>query len=96
MFWCMELDLFSQSAMKFPVLSFWVSMGLAWLWAARLLMFRVVFLFCCRIIMACLALDLVGFGVELRFSVGVETLGELLSIKVLWSLEFSDVLKFCS
>ena len=46
--------------------------------------------------MACLALDLVGFGVEFCFSVGVETLGELLSIKVLWSLEFSDVLKLCS
>ena len=31
--------------MKCSVVSFGVSMGLAWLWAARLVMFRVVFLF---------------------------------------------------
>ena len=48
-------------------------MGLAWLWAAWLLMFSVVFLFCWKIIMLCLALDLVGSWVELGFRVGVET-----------------------
>ena len=37
------------SAMKCPVVSFVVSMGLAWLWAACLSMFRVVFLFFWRI-----------------------------------------------
>jgi len=63
------------SAVKCPVVSFGVSMGLAWLWAARILMFKVGFLFCWRIIVVCLALDLVRSWVELGFSVGVETLG---------------------
>jgi len=38
-----------------PVVSFGVSMGLVWLWAACLLMFRIVFLFCWRISVGCLA-----------------------------------------
>ena len=61
--------------MKCSVVSFGVSMGLAWLWAARLVMFRVVFLFCWIISMVCLALDLFGSWVELGFSVGVDTFG---------------------
>ena len=61
--------------MKCPVVSFVVSMGLAWLWAARLLLFRVVFLFFWRIITVCLALELVDPWVELVFSVGMETFG---------------------
>ena len=61
--------------MKCPVVSFRVSMGLAWLWAAHLLMFRVVFLFCWRIRMVCLAVKLLGSWVELGFSVGVDTFG---------------------
>ena len=52
-----------------------MSVGLAWLWAARLLMLKVGFLFCWRIIVVCLALDLVRSWVELGFSVGVETFG---------------------
>ena len=36
----------------------------------------------------------VGCWVELGLSVGMETLGELLSINVPWSLEFSDILNF--
>ena len=59
--------------MKGPVVSFGVSMGLAWLWAACLLMLRAVFLLCWRISM--LALELLGFGVELGFSVGMEAIG---------------------
>ena len=59
--------------MKYPEVSFGVTMGLAWLWATRILMFRVVFLFCWRIFMLCITLDLVGSWVELGFSVGVET-----------------------
>ena len=80
--------------MKCPVVSFGMSIGLAWLWAARLLMFRVVFLFCWKIKMVCLALKLVGSWVELGFSVGMEVLDELLSINVPWNQEFSGVLKF--
>ena len=54
------------------VVSLGVSMGLLWLWAAHLLMFSVVFLFCWRISLVCLALELVGSWMELRFSVGME------------------------
>ena len=82
--------------MKCPVVSFGVSMGLAWLWEACLLMLRAVFLLCCRINVVCLALELVGSWVEFDFSVGIEALGELLSINVSWNQEFSDVLKFWS
>ena len=82
--------------MKSPVVSFGVSMGLAWLWAACLLMLRAVFLLCWRISVVCLALELVGFWVELGFSVVMEILGKLLSINVPWNQEFSDVLKFWS
>ena len=60
------------SSMKCPVVSFGVSMGLAWLWEACLLMLRAVFLLCCRISVVCLALELVGSWVELGFSVGME------------------------
>ena len=53
-------------------MSFRVSMGLAWLWEACLLMLRVVFLLCWRISMVCLALQLVGSWVGLYFSVDIE------------------------
>ena len=61
--------------MKCPVVSLEMSMGLAWLWAACLLMLRAVFLLCWRIIMVCLALALVGSWVELGFNVGMEAFG---------------------
>ena len=61
--------------MKFPVVSFGVSMGLIWLWAAFLFMFRIVFLLCWRISMVYLALELFGSWVELHFSEGMETFG---------------------
>ena len=61
--------------MKCPVVSFDVSMGLAWLWAACLLMLRAVFLHCWRISLVCVALKLVGSWVELVFGVGMETFG---------------------
>ena len=61
-----------RSALKCPIVSFGVPMGSAWLWEAHLLMFRVVFLFCWRISVVCLALNLFGFWVELGFSVGME------------------------
>ena len=43
--------------------------------------------------MVCLALELVGPCVVLGFSVGMEAFDELLLINVLWSQEFSDVLR---
>ena len=58
-----------------PVVSFGVSMGLAWLWAACLLMLRAVFLLCWRISFVCLSLELVGSWTELGFSVGMEAFG---------------------
>ena len=61
--------------MKYPVVSFGVSYGLLWLWAACLLMFSVVFLFFWRISVVCLALELVSSWVKLGFSVGMETFG---------------------
>ena len=63
------------SAMKCPVVNSEVSMGLAWLWAACLLMLRGVFLLCLRISMVCLALEIPGSWMELGFSVGMETFG---------------------
>ena len=43
--------------------------------------------------MVCLVLELVGPWVELGFSVGMKAFDELLSINVLRSQEFSDVLR---
>ena len=63
------------SAMKCPIVSFGVSMGLDWLWAAHLLKFRFMFLFCWIINVVCLAMELAGSWVELCFSVGMEILG---------------------
>ena len=80
--------------MKCPVVSFGVSVGLAWLWAAYILMLRVVFLLCWRISVVRLALELIGSLVELSFSVGMEAFDELLSINVPWSQEFSGDLRF--
>ena len=61
--------------MKCPVVSFEVSVGLVWLWAARILQLGAMFLRCWRICMACLALELVGPWVELGFSAGMEAFG---------------------
>ena len=61
--------------MKCPIVSFGVSMGLSWLWAACILMLRVVFLLCWRISLVCLTLKLVGSWMELGFSVGMEVFG---------------------
>ena len=79
--------------MKCPVMSYEMSMVLRWLWAACILELRAVFLCCWRICSVCLALELVGPCVVLGFSVGMEAFDELLSINVLWSQEFPDVLR---
>ena len=79
--------------MKCQVMSSEISMGLERLWAACILKFRAMFLYCSRICMVCLALKLVGPWVVLGFSVGMEAFDELLSINVPWSQEFSGVLR---
>ena len=43
--------------------------------------------------MVCLALELVGFWVELGFSVAMEAFDKFLSINVPWSQEFFVVLR---
>ena len=43
--------------------------------------------------MVCLTLELVGPWVVLGFSVGMKAFDELLSINVLWSHEFSGILR---
>ena len=58
--------------MKFLVVSFELSMGLVWLWAACISVLRAMFLHCWRVSMVCLALELVGSWMELGFSVGME------------------------
>ena len=61
--------------MKCPIMNFEMSVGLAWFGEACLLMLRIVFLFCLRISLACLALELVGSWVELGFILDMEALG---------------------
>ena len=63
------------SAMKYLVVSFGVSMGLACLRAAYTLMLSAMFLCCWRISLICLAVELVGSWMELGFSVGMEAFG---------------------
>ena len=82
--------------MKCPVVILGVSLGLVGEGNGNILILRAVFLLCWRISMEYLALELVGSWVEFDFSVGIEALGELLSINVSWNQEFSDVLKFWS
>jgi len=79
--------------MKCTPMSYEMSVGLEWLWAACILKLRVVFLCCWRICIVCLAVELVGPWVVLSFSVGMEAFDELLSINVPWSQEFSGVLR---
>ena len=79
--------------MKCPAMSYEMSMGLEYLWAACIFKLRAVFLCCCRICMVCLALELVGPWLLLGFSLGMEAFVELLLINISWSQEFSGVLR---
>ena len=74
-------------------MSYEMSMGLEWLWAACILKLRAMFLCCWRICVVCLALELLGPWVVLGFSVDMEVFDELLWINVPWSQEFSGVLR---
>ena len=60
-FWWVELDLFPLEYIEVFSSEFWGVCEFGMALAARLLMFRVVFLFCWRISMVCLALELVGY-----------------------------------
>ena len=53
--------------MKYPVMSYEMSVGLVWLWVACILKLRAMFLNCWRISLVCLALELFGSWVELGF-----------------------------
>ena len=59
-FWWVELVSSLWSAMKCPVVSFEVSMGLVWLLAACIFVLRFMFLLCWKSSLVCLALKLVG------------------------------------
>ena len=63
------------SAVKCPVVSFEVSMGLVCLWTDCILKLRAMFLCYWRIRVLCLPLELVGSWVDLGFSVGMEAFG---------------------
>ena len=56
------------SGMNCPVVSFELSVGLVWLWAACILKLRAMFLCCWRLCMVCLALELVDPWVVFGFS----------------------------
>ena len=62
-------------AVQCPGVSFGVPLVLGWVWAACLLTYRVVFLFCWRTGMGHPALELASSWVELGLSVGMEASG---------------------
>ena len=84
---------FLWSAMKCPVMSYKMSVGLEWLLASCILKIKAVFLCCWRICVSYLTLELVGSWVVICFSVGIKTFDELLLITVPWSQDFSSVLR---
>ena len=79
--------------MMCTVMNYEMSVRLEWRWAACILKLRAMFLCCWRICVVCLALELLGPWVVLGFSVDMEVFGELLSINVPWSQEFSGFLR---
>ena len=55
------------------------------------------YVLCCwRVYVVCLALELAGSWVVVGFSVVMEAFDELQSINILWSQDFSDVLRICT
>ena len=74
-FWWLELDLLSLECNEMSSSEYWVVYGFGMALAARLLTFRVVFLFCWRISMVCLAVETVGSWVELGFSLDMVAFG---------------------
>ena len=82
--------------MKCPVVSFEVSVGLAWLWAACLLMLKGVFLLCWRMCDISCTGKLLPPGWSLVLVWVWRLSGEVFPITVPWNQEFSDVPKFWS
>ena len=60
MFWCVELNLFSLECNEVSSSEFWGVYGFGLALGSLSFNVRIVFLFCLRIIMVCLALDLGG------------------------------------
>ena len=71
----MELTLVSLESNAVSSSEFWGVYGFLWLWVVCLLLFRIVFLFCWRISMGCLALELSASWVQLGLGVDMEVLG---------------------
>ena len=72
-FWWVELDFFSLECNEVSSIEYGGVYGLGMTLSSLSFMLTVVSLLCCRISVVCL--DLVGFWVELGFSVGMEILG---------------------
>ena len=91
----LELYLISLKAAPCQVVGFEVSMCSVWLWAACLLMCKVV-LFCWRIGVGHSALELASFWVGRCLSVERRLLGGFSPINVLWGQELFSGPKSCS
>ena len=76
--WWMELDLVSLKGSAMSSSAFWCVCGFGMLWAAVLLMCRVVLLSCWRIAMEHLSLELADLRVGFDLSVEMETFGRAL------------------
>ena len=74
-FWWVELDLFSLECNEESSSEFWGVCGFCVTLGSLYFNLRTMFLHCWRISMVCLALELIGSGVELGFSVGMEAFG---------------------
>ena len=72
-FWWLELDLFSLECNEVSSSDSWGVCVLGIALGSLSFNFRFLLLFCWRISVMCLVLELVGFSVELGFSVGKET-----------------------
>ena len=72
MFWWMELDLFSLECNEVSSSEFWSVYGFGMAFGSLSFNAQAVFLLFWRIIMVCLALELIGSWVELAFSVDME------------------------
>ena len=78
-------------------MSFEMSVGLVWIWAAYILKLRTMFLYCWRICVVCISLELVGTWVALGFSVDMEAFGWALivicslELGILWCSQVLDL-----
>jgi len=74
-FWWMELALISLEGNAVSSNEFGGVSGFGMTSGSLFLMFKIVFLFCWRISMGCLALELAGSWVEFDFSVDMKAFG---------------------